>query len=64
MLNIRKAEPKDIIFISDVCVETDYIYSEIMPGTFLKQSEKYKNNGLPSAFDIYIISSEGEDIGF
>lgn len=64
MINIRKAESKDISFISDVCVETNDIYSEIMPGAFLKQSEKYKNNGLPSTFDMYIINSEGKDIGF
>lgn len=36
LIHIRKAEPNDIAFISDVWLETDEIYSEIMPSAFYK----------------------------
>lgn len=64
MIHIRKAEPNDIAFISDICLETDEIYSEIMPNAFIKQSQKYKENGLPSSYELYILSNEDSNIGF
>lgn len=64
IISIRKANTKDIEFISEICVETDEIYSGIMPNAFIRQSEKYKVNGLPSSYDIYVISLEDNDIGF
>lgn len=64
IISIRKAKTKDIAFISEVCIETDEIYSEIMPNAFISQSEKYKVNGLPSSYIIYVISLEDNDIWF
>lgn len=64
MLNIRDAKQDDITFISMICLETDELYSNIMPNSFIRQSEKYQKSGLPSDYQLYIISSEDDDIGF
>lgn len=63
-MNIRKAENRDLNFISDVCLDNDKIYKEIMPNAFKKQAKKYLDFGLPKTYELYIISVNGRDIGF
>lgn len=64
MISLKKATNGDLPFICSVCKSTDEIYSNIMPGAFLKQGKKYEKFGLPLDYDIHIISDDGVNIGF
>lgn len=63
MINLRKAEEKDQLFLSQVCLSTHKLYAPFMGNAFIKQAHKYED-ALPSGYHIYIIEEEGKAVGF
>lgn len=64
MIELKKATYNELDFVCQVCKSTQEIYSDIMPGAFLKQGKKYEKFGLPLDYDIHIIRNDKEEIGF
>ncbi len=64
MIKMSHATESDIDFISQVCLDASYIYNSIMPGAFEKQAKKYRENGLPTQYDIWILYRNDCKIGF
>lgn len=64
MIELKRATYDDLEFVCKVCKSTQEIYSDIMPGAFLKQGKKYEKFGLPIDYDIHIIKNNEEKIGF
>ncbi len=54
---IVRASPK-------FCESNASLYDPIMPGAFNKQAEKFRSNGLPSTYNILVIESENQILGF
>jgi ribosomal protein S18 acetylase RimI-like enzyme len=64
MIEIRLATIEDCGFLAKVCRSVSALYDPIMPGAFEKQAVKYEAGGLPKNYEVYIISLEGQPIGF
>lgn len=64
MIEIKKATDDELDFVCQVCKSAQEIYSDIMPGAFLKQGKKYEKFGLPLDYDIHIITNNNNKIGF
>ncbi len=64
MVNMKLAVASDKDFISKVCLDASKKYDSIMPGAFEKQALKYKKNGLPSTYQMWVIRNDSDQIGF
>jgi GNAT superfamily N-acetyltransferase len=63
-LEIRYAENKDVRLVVTICREVANLYNSILPGAFEKQARIFEETGLPSCYDIKILSVNETDVGF